>query len=81
MKTKVLFVGWRDHFAQPGWSNLDDVATTSKGKYVESVGFLIHEDEDCIVLAKSQCDENQTVAHTTTILKKLVEKRRVLWTK
>lgn len=71
---KLAVVEWRDHYAQSGWQDLSDAQDPSKGKLVRSAGWVVFEDRHCIRLAQSQCDENDTCAHTTTILKPLVKK-------
>ena len=49
----ILFVRWRDTASLHGWSSKCDVENVKNLMGVSSVGFLVHEDEDTVVLCQS----------------------------
>lgn len=48
---KIARIHWLDHHAIPGWHRLEDIKAV--GYKVESVGWLVMENEAVIVLATS----------------------------
>jgi hypothetical protein len=49
----LVEVEWTDVTGIPAWLDVDDLAAFAKdgGFVCRNVGYLVHEDEDCIVLA------------------------------
>jgi len=50
-KIKVVRIHWLDHNGTPGWKSLKDISI--EGYPVESVGWLIGETDEAILLAMS----------------------------
>lgn len=52
---RVELVVWRDHEGLPGWSSASELEEWAKGDTTTcvSVGILVHEDDDSVVLSSS----------------------------
>lgn len=58
----MALVEWIDHLKQDDSITLEELATWRPCKR-ETVGFVIHEDSNCITLAHDICDNQATYAH------------------
>ena len=73
---EVTFIEWEDHFASKGgWALKDDIKDSAMLN--TSVGFLLKENKDVVVLALSR-GENGLAGECITLLKKCITKRVVL---
>lgn len=73
---KVIYVEWVDAKGSIGWEDLPDVIKEDSIDYCKSLGFLIHEDADQIILANSISGKQSN--GRIAIPKKWLKKRRVV---
>jgi hypothetical protein len=54
----IKFVKWRDSATVGGW-------TRNRGSLsnCETIGFLVREDDECIVLAQTRCTDYDFISH------------------
>jgi hypothetical protein len=72
---RALDVTWKDHAGQPwGWAPPAEYAGAKLG-LCRSIGYVLQEDRDCVVLMQSQ-SANGTVDQSLTIAKRLIVSRR-----
>ena len=70
---EIAFIEWEDHFASKGsWIYREDIKDTAMLN--TSVGFVLKENKDTVVLALSRSD-NGMAGECVTILKKCITKR------
>ena len=76
MSEKLLYVVWQDavHCSGDGW--IDKQEYVPDKTHVESVGFLVYEDDDCVVLAGSNYETH--FASEILIPKKMIFDQQVL---
>lgn len=70
MTTPVVWIEWLDAVSDSGWSNTPEPPTTNV-----TVGFLVHDAEDYIVVATTMCTEHKYWASTMTVPKNLITKQ------
>ena len=76
MSEKLLYIVWQDavHCTGQGW--IDKQEYEPEKMHVESVGFLVYEDDDCVVLAGSNYETH--FASEILIPKKMIVDQQVL---
>lgn len=81
MARPLLLVHWRDHYSTDGWIGLDpeeDIAPLLERAVVTSVGWLLAENDERLVLFQTLGIEGKRVRDTITIEKACIVKRRAL---
>lgn len=76
-KMKLVTVHWHDHSSNNSWSSLEDIkkwVKETKEKPCVTVGVLIYEDKDVIVLTDGH-DGGENFGNQTLIFKKLIVKK------
>ena len=76
---KVIMVHWYDAVSDNSWLKIDDVHPSTG--LTQSVGFLVKETKEAIVLSHTYDPDSSHVNGTMEIPKALIKKRRTLWTK
>ena len=68
---KLVSVTWLDAVSCDSWEPILDARNLKPARMV-TIGFLLHEDDDKVVLSASYDEENQSVASTYAIPKSWV---------
>lgn len=77
MRRQVLQVEWEDSSSSSRIWNSGDALASSKNQRCMSIGFLVHEDEHCVVLAGHMAvSEYPDFAGDMRIPKSAIRKRR-----
>jgi len=73
---KILYVKWVDALSSVGWEEIDPVVKQFGAVECESIGYLLHEDDEQIILAAtvSEKESNSRIA----IPKGWIKSRRVI---
>ena len=74
---KVEFIQWYDASSDHGWQDCKDVGAHKGLTY--SVGFVIKETKQAVVLANTWDEESDTCNCLMTIPLGMIKKRRVMW--
>ena len=56
-KVKLLIIHWLDHYEVEGWNPKEVITTLKGGEQCTSVGFLVKQNKEIIVLAQSISSE------------------------
>lgn len=75
MKIKILYVIWLDHCSVSSWMDREEAIKTADMAEIHTVGWLIHEDKDKLVLALNIDSSNDNVSDAITIYKKCITER------
>ncbi len=74
MNKKILMVSWQDHHSDNGWHKEDNI---NYNVFVNiSVGFLVKETKNHIVLAQTDCQNSDLFGDLLFILKKTILKKK-----
>ena len=68
---------WEDHFSTDDWKDHkdEDIANTI---FITSIGYLLKENRQRVVLVQNINNENNQVSGTITILKRTIKKRTIV---
>ena len=77
---EMLRVEWWDAVASNGWESADDTKANVSLHKIETVGFLVHEDDDCLVLAGSRSWDDDETNNRMAIPKRWIINRETLRT-
>ncbi len=78
MPTKAVYVEWLDHASSEMQWNTRETRTLTAPILVSSIGFILEETDDHIVLVMSHTGEEETFFGEILILKNCIKKRRAL---
>jgi hypothetical protein len=80
MKYKLVYIEWEDSYSgRQGWYSLDEALIESREAGIcKSIGYLIVDDTNCVVIAQSMGIEDVTVHNTLHIPKVLIKKRKTI---
>ncbi len=70
IKRKLMVVTWLDHFDNANWHSLDEVSL--KPWSIESIGWVIAEDDTMIVLGTGICKGRNRLGYSVSILKAVI---------
>lgn len=73
---KVVHIEWLDSQTEDGWTAKDDV--TSALELTHTVGFLVHENDLCLVVAHSMDAQTDSFNGLITIPRQAIERQRTL---
>ena len=71
---KPVLIRWTDSEASAGWKRIDDIPDDIKASEIDSIGYLIKENNESIVISTSVSD-NGSVMDPLTIPKCAILKR------
>jgi hypothetical protein len=58
-KNKLVLIEWLDSHSGRGWQTIDQLESTAKPLYCRSVGWIVSENEDCMVIVPHIGGEKQ----------------------
>ena len=71
----LVFVRWIDHAACAKWHPQAQIAEELSPCQVESVGWVVREEVDYLILVSSRCPQDETAARGLLIMKPMIRKR------
>lgn len=77
---KIYEVTWKDHFSETGWKDSDELekwVKKNKAKLCTSVGKIVYQDEEILVLAGSH-DGDESHGDFMAIYKNHIVRKRIL---
>jgi len=72
MTPKLIRVMWQDHCSISEWLSMSDAITVLKPILAETVGWLICDTDEYIIVAGEKCDLDSSVSNMTVIIKSCI---------
>ena len=75
-KLKIVYIEWVDAAGREGWENVEHVIKTDFQKSIKTVGYILKEDENEIVVTGSYDESNDTCLSYIMIPKSAIRDRK-----
>ena len=77
-KLRVEYIKWWDHFCGSGWQSLEDVEKSSdEGMPIESLGFMLHENDKYVVIASTADDKKMSTTRQYILKTDIIKRKRL----